>query len=88
MDAKQTLGQPRLLISRDAILHNAALLRRRLQPGTELCAMVKANAYGHGADIVVDALYNFSLDALEGPFADGCWRWPLSRKRRNYRARR
>jgi alanine racemase len=70
MDAKQTLGQPRLLISRDAILHNAALLRKRLQPGTELCAMVKANAYGHGAEIVVDALYNFSLDALEGPFAE------------------
>jgi alanine racemase len=70
MDAKQTLGQPRLLISRDAILHNAALLRRRLQPGAEVCAVVKANAYGHGADVVVDALYNFSIDALEGPFAD------------------
>jgi alanine racemase len=70
MDAKQTLGQPRLLISRDAILHNAALLRRRLQPGTQVCAVVKADAYGHGAEVVVDALYNFSIDAMEGPFAD------------------
>lgn len=70
MDAKQTLGEPRLLISRDALLHNAAVLRRHLAPGTKICAVVKADAYGHGADLVVDALYNFSTDLTEGPFID------------------
>ena len=70
MDAKQTLGEPRLLISRDALLHNVAVLRRHLAPGTKICAVVKADAYGHGADLVVDALYNFSTDLTEGPFID------------------
>ena len=70
MDAKQSLGEPRLLISRDALLHNAALVRKVIAPGTRICAVVKADAYGHGADIVIDALYNFSTDNLEAPAVD------------------
>jgi alanine racemase len=70
MDAKQTLGEPRLLISRSALLHNAALIRRAVAPGTRLCAILKADAYGHGAAIVADALCNYSADASEGPAVD------------------
>jgi alanine racemase len=70
MDAKQSLGEPRLLISRDALLHNAALIRRSLPFGTRICAVVKADAYGHGADLVLDALFNFSTDELEAPAID------------------
>lgn len=70
MDAKQTLGEPRLLISRSALLHNAALIRRAVAPGTRLCAILKADAYGHGATIVADALCNYSSDATEGPAVD------------------
>src|SRR5690242_6402629 len=70
MDAKQSLGEPRLLISREALLHNAAIVRRSLPPETKVCAVVKADAYGHGVDLVVDALYNFSTDELEGPAVD------------------
>jgi alanine racemase len=32
-----------------AIERNVARLRRELEPGTELCAVVKADGYGHGA---------------------------------------
>lgn len=32
-----------------AIRNNIAVARRRLKPGTRLCAVVKADAYGHGA---------------------------------------
>ncbi len=32
-----------------AVVHNAALMRERLSPGTQLCAVVKADGYGHGA---------------------------------------
>ncbi|MBC8106551.1 MAG: alanine racemase, partial [Anaerolineae bacterium] len=60
MDAKHSLGEPRLLISRAALLHNARVLRRNLAPGVKLCAMVKADAYGHGASIVTDTLCNLS----------------------------
>jgi len=70
MDAKQTLGEPRLLISRSALLHNANLVRRAIGPTTRVCAILKADAYGHGANIVADALCNFSIDASEGPAVD------------------
>jgi alanine racemase len=70
MDAKQTLGEPRLLISRSALLHNAALIRRTVPPGTRICAILKADAYGHGAHIVADALCNFSSDASDSPAVD------------------
>lgn len=62
MDAKHTLGEPRVLISRTALLHNAAVLRRRLRPGTRLCAIVKADAYGHGAEAVTDTLFHYTAD--------------------------
>src|SRR5258706_7752196 len=70
MDAKHSLGEPRILISRDALLHNAAIVRRWLLPGVKICAVVKADAYGHGADLIVDALYNFSSDQVEAPVVD------------------
>ena len=38
-----------LEISRGALTHNLHLLRGRLAPATQLMAVVKANAYGHGA---------------------------------------
>lgn len=70
MDVTPFPDQPRLLISRDALLHNMRQIRRRLLPGTKVCAMVKADAYGHGADLVCDALCNFESDHLPTPAAD------------------
>src|SRR5688500_5507016 len=68
MDASST--EPQLLISRAALLHNAALLRRAVGPATKLCAMVKADAYGHGAAAVADALANFEGDRVAAPAVD------------------
>ena len=42
-----------------AIVRNCGRLREQLEPGTELCAVVKADGYGHGAAWVAKA-------ALEG----------------------
>jgi alanine racemase len=43
-------------VSGRAIEHNCRLLRDRLAPsGAELCAVVKANGYGHGAQAAADA---------------------------------
>lgn len=36
-------------IDLDAIRHNLTEIRRRINPASKLCAVVKANAYGHGA---------------------------------------
>ena len=62
MDAKHSLGEPRLLISRSALLHNARLIRRAVGQGVRVCAILKADGYGHGASIVADTLCNFSAD--------------------------
>jgi alanine racemase len=70
MDARTSLGEPRALISRAALLHNASLVRRTVGPHVRVCAMVKADAYGHGADIVADTLANFSTKRYEAPLAD------------------
>jgi alanine racemase len=70
MDAKSLLGEPRVLISAAALQHNAKVVRRALQPQTKICAMLKADAYGHGASLVVDALCH-AIDAERGkPFVD------------------
>ncbi len=37
------------IIDLDAIAHNVAALKARVGPGVEMMAVVKANAYGHGA---------------------------------------
>ncbi|HEV8378575.1 MAG TPA: alanine racemase [Tepidisphaeraceae bacterium] len=70
MDATSTVGLPRALISRDSILHNVKIIRRALAPGVKVCAMLKADAYGHGARIVADTLTNFSFEGQEAPAVD------------------
>jgi alanine racemase len=56
MDAKQSLGEPRALISREALLHNVKLLRKLVGRRVKICAVVKANAYGHDAPMVIETL--------------------------------
>jgi alanine racemase len=64
MDAisRDALGEPTAYISRSALLHNAAVVRRAVGADVRICAIVKANAYGHDAAVVVDALTNFATD--------------------------
>jgi alanine racemase len=64
------MNDSQLLISRDALLHNVRLLRRAIGPQVKICATVKANAYGHGADVVTDTLANFALDEMDAPVVD------------------
>jgi alanine racemase len=45
----------RALIHLGNLRHNIESIRALLAPGVELCPMVKANAYGHGAVIVASA---------------------------------
>lgn len=45
----------RAVIDLDAYEHNVRALKRTLTPGCELLAVVKANAYGHGASMVARA---------------------------------
>ena len=47
-----------------AILHNLREVRERLRPGTKLMAVVKADAYGHGALEVSSALVRNNVQCL------------------------
>ena len=60
--ADPTVGGPRVLVSRAALLHNAAVIRNQLEDGVQICAVIKADAYGHGAALAADTLRNFSID--------------------------
>ncbi len=51
-------------ISRSAILHNLDVIRSILSPETKLIAVVKANAYGHGMEIVANTSCNHGADCL------------------------
>ncbi len=57
------LTQPTAYISQDALRHNLAVIRK-FAPQSRIMAMVKANAYGHGASDVADTLVAAGVDAL------------------------
>ena len=52
MDANTTLGEPRLLIDIAALETNLRTLRRAVPANIKLCAVLKADAYGHGASLI------------------------------------
>ena len=47
-------------IDLDALLHNLSLIRDSIDPGTGMCCVVKADAYGHGAVEVAKAVTELS----------------------------
>ena len=48
----------------EALRENVALLRHRLKPSTRLMAVVKADAYGHGAVAIARELQSIGIDAF------------------------
>src|SRR5687768_16517183 len=65
-----TAGRPRLLINRRALLFNVRQVRTFAGEAMKVCAVVKADAYGHGARGVVDVLTNFFTPSLPAPAVD------------------
>ena len=47
-------------INLDAVTHNAEEIKKYLQPGVKLAAVIKADGYGHGAVPVADAVYELA----------------------------
>lgn len=48
----------------DSVRHNITALRQRLSPGCDLMAVVKADGYGHGAEMVAGACLEAGAAAL------------------------
>ena len=53
-----------LEIDLEALAHNLATLRNAIKPGVEIMAVVKANAYGHGASGIAQELERLGVDRL------------------------
>lgn len=62
-----------LEVSRGALQHNVATIRKRLKPETSLLAVVKANAYGHGMHVVAQCIADhvdwLGVDSLDEALA-------------------
>ncbi|MBO4780330.1 MAG: alanine racemase [Selenomonadaceae bacterium] len=58
------LRDVRAEIDLDAIRHNLTEIRRHISPTSKLCAVVKANAYGHGAVEVAKVAVEVGADFL------------------------
>jgi serine/alanine racemase len=65
----------------DALIHNAGALQSALAPGCRLMAVVKADAYGHGAVPVARALRRAGVDA----FAVSCLAEGIALRRKGVR---
>lgn len=52
------------VIGLDAFRQNLQAIRRRIPPGTPVCPAVKANAYGHGVDLLLPVLEKEGIEAL------------------------
>jgi len=55
---------PSAEVDLDAVAWNVGVIRRRLLPGVRLLAVVKANAYGHGAVEVARTCLRFGAESL------------------------
>ncbi len=57
-------------ISLDNLEHNVNQIKSKLKSNTKLCAIVKANAYGHGVEEVAAKLVSQGVDYLAVAFID------------------
>lgn len=48
----------------EAIARNVAVVRQAIGPATPLCGVVKADAYGHGIDLVLPVLMNAGITTI------------------------
>jgi len=56
-------------ISVSAVKNNLQVIRKHIRPNTSLCSAVKADAYGHGIDLLVDILSESSeMLAVSTPY--------------------
>ena len=56
MDARITQGEPRLLLDINALATNLRTLRRAVAATVKVCAVVKADAYGHSAPLIASLI--------------------------------
>ncbi len=58
----KTSGRPAWIeVDLGAVAHNLDIIKDFLSPGSEICAVVKANAYGHGLDRVVSFMSGYGV---------------------------
>ncbi|KJL32229.1 alanine racemase [Microbacterium azadirachtae] len=59
-----TVGPGWIEVDVDAIAHNVEVVRKTVGSTTPLCGVVKADAYGHGIDLVLPVLMNSGVSTI------------------------
>lgn len=67
MNAEFKMGRAWIEVNRNNLRHNVEILKKVMQPGCELMAVVKAQAYGHGAVLTASHLNKMGVRALPLP---------------------
>ena len=62
-------------VDKKALLNNAKIVRGLLKPGTQLMAVVKSNAYGHGLVETAKIFCGFGADLVKSPNGDHGASW-------------
>ncbi len=64
MNAEFKMGRAWIEVNRNNLRHNVEILKKVMQPGCELMAVVKAQAYGHGAVLTASHLNKMGVRAF------------------------
>lgn len=64
MNAEFKMGRAWIEVNRNNLRHNVEILKNAMQPGCELMAVVKAQAYGHGAVLTASHLNKMGVRAF------------------------
>ncbi len=63
-NAEFKIGRAWIEVNRNNLYHNVEILKKAMQPGCELMAVVKAQAYGHGAVLTASHLNKMGVRAF------------------------
>lgn len=63
-NAEFKMGRAWIEVNRNNLCHNVEILKKAMQPGCELMAVVKAQAYGHGAVLTASHLNKMGVRAF------------------------
>lgn len=63
-NAEFKMGRAWIEVNRNNLCHNVEMLKKAMQPGCELMAVVKAQAYGHGAVLIASHLNKMGVRAF------------------------
>ena len=61
----EKFSRVKALVDLDAVAHNFEAMHKNIKPGTKMIAVVKADAYGHGAVPIARLVQDYDYMSLD-----------------------